>query len=127
MTLRALTVATLLGLTSFASADVSIVDNQRTVSIDCTKDKQVSLVGNNITATLIGVCTRVSIAGHHNTVTGSATTVWIAGNSNTANLDKVDELMVPGNKNTATYNGPLAAKATKVSNPGNENTITKQK
>ncbi len=124
--MKLVTVATLLALTSLASSDVSLVDNQQTVSVDCAKDKQVSLVGNNITATLVGTCSKVSIAGHHNTVTGSATTVWIAGNSNTANLDKVDELIVPGNKNTATYHGPLAAKATKVSNLGNDNTITKQ-
>ncbi|CAN5734395.1 hypothetical protein BH11MYX3_BH11MYX3_41070 [soil metagenome] len=127
MTLRSLTVATLLAVTSIAGADVSIVENQQTVSVDCAKDKQVSLVGNYITATLVGVCTKVSIAGHHNTVTGSASTVWIAGNTNTANLDKVDELMVPGNKNTATYKGPLGAKATKVSNPGSGNTITRLK
>ncbi len=122
----ALAVASLLAVTSIAAADVSLVENQQTVSVDCAKDKQVSLVGNRITVTLVGTCVKVSIAGNQNTVTGSAATVWIAGNANTANLDKVDELSVPGNKNTATYNGPLTAKATKVSNPGTGNTITKQ-
>lgn len=127
MKLSALLVTSLVALTSLASADVSIVENQQTISVDCAKDKNVSLVGNHITATLTGVCTKVSVAGNHNTITGSATTVWLAGNHNTATLGQVDELMVPGNHNTATYKGPVSAKATRVSNPGNKNTITQQK
>ncbi|MBL0219843.1 MAG: DUF3060 domain-containing protein [Myxococcales bacterium] len=127
MKLSALVAATLVALSSLASADVSVVENHETVAIDCAKDKIVSLVGNHITATLTGTCTKVSVAGNFNTVTGSANSVWLAGNHNTAALDHVDELMVPGNYNTATYKGPVSAKATKVSNPGTKNTITQQK
>ncbi len=127
MKLSALVAATLIALTSLASADVSVVENHETIAVDCTKDKTVSLVGNYITATLTGTCTKVSVAGNHNTVTGSAISVWLAGNHNTAALGQVDELMVPGNFNTATYKGPVSAKATKVGNPGNKNTITQQR
>jgi hypothetical protein len=125
--MKLLVVTTLLAVTSIASADVSIMDNDQTVEVDCAKDKQVSVVGNHATVTLTGTCTKVSISGNHATVKGAATTVWIAGNHNTATLSGVDTLMVAGNENTVSYKGPITAKATKVSAPGNKNTITKQK
>jgi hypothetical protein len=125
--MKLLVTATLLALTSIASADVSIMDNDQTIEVDCTKDKQVSVVGNHATITLTGTCAKVSISGNHATLMGAATTVWIAGNQNTATLSGVDSLMVAGNENTVSYKGPIAAKATKIKNPGNKNTITKQK
>jgi hypothetical protein len=117
----------LLASTSIAAADVTIVDNHKTLEVDCAKDKEVNLLGNHITVTLKGVCTKVSLTGNHNTVTGSATTVAIPGNHNTATLDKVDTLAVPGNHNTATYKGPVSAPKTTVSVLGNKNKVTQQK
>jgi hypothetical protein len=122
-----LLVATLLLAASTASADVSIMDNDQTIEVDCAKDKQVSVIGNHATVTLTGTCTKVSISGNRATLIGSAATVWIAGNQNTATLSGVDTLMVAGNENTVTYKGPITAKATKVKAPGNKNSITKQK
>jgi hypothetical protein len=117
----------LLAMTSLAAADVTVMDNNKTLEVDCAKDKEVNLLGNKITVTLKGVCSRVSLTGYHNPVTGSATTVSIPGNHNTATLDQVDTLSVPGNQNTVTYKGPVSAKKTKVAAPGNKNTITLQK
>lgn len=125
--MKILVAAALAALTSIASADVSIMDNHQTVTVDCAKDKTVSVIGNHATVTLTGTCTKVSISGNQATLTGAATTVLIAGNENTATLSGVDTLMVAGNQNTVSYKGPLAAKATKVSAPGNKNKITKQK
>ncbi len=125
--MKHLVAATLLALTSIASAEVSIMDNDQTIEVDCAKDKQVSVVGNNATITLTGTCAKVSISGNHATLIGAATTVWIAGNQNTATLSGVDSLMVAGNENTVAYKGPIAAKTVKIKNPGNKNTITKQK
>jgi hypothetical protein len=128
MKLRLITTA-LLCLTSIASADVSLMDNDQKVTVDCAKDKNVNIIGNSATVTLTGTCTKVSVSGNKATVTGSATTVLISGNSNTANLTTVDTIMVTGNKNTVTYKGAVDAKLKKpkISNPGTGNTITAQK
>jgi len=127
MKLRLFAATTLLALASIASADVSLIDNEKTVDIDCSKDKEVSLIGNHLTVTLTGTCTKVSISGNHATLTGAANSVWIAGNHNTATLSGVDTLNVAGNHNTVSYKGPITTKVTKVSNPGTKNTITRLK
>lgn len=120
-------VASLISLTSIASADVTIMDNDQTITVDCAKDKQVSIIGNNASVTLTGTCTAVSITGNGATLSGSAKSVAIQGNDNTAKLASVDSIMVAGNDNTVTYKGPATAKKTKVSAPGNNNSIKKQK
>lgn len=122
----ALTSLTILPL---ATADVSIVDNDQTIAVDCASDPNVSIMGNQATVTLTGVCAKVVISGNHATVTGSAKLVSIPGNHNTAMLDAVDTLSVPGNHNTATYKKPVnpKLKKTKVASPGNHNTITRTK
>ena len=123
------TLLALLAMTSMAAADVSVMDNNKTLTVDCAKDKEVNLLGNKITVTLTGVCTKVSITGNECSVTGSALAVSIPGNHNTATLDKVDAISVPGNQNTVTYKGPATAtvKKTKVAAPGNKNSVTQQK
>lgn len=116
-------------LLPIAAADISIVENHETVTIDCAKDPNVSVAGNHATVTLTGTCTKIMLAGNHATLTGSATAVWIAGNHNKADLQAVDSLSVPGNHNKASYKktvNPKLKKA-KVSNPGNKNTITRTK
>ncbi len=125
--MKLLIATSLLALTSIASADISVVDNDQTIEVDCAKDNQVSVVGNHATITLTGTCAKVSISGNQATLMGAATTVWIAGNQNTAVLSAVDTLTVAGNENTVSYKGPVVAKTTKIKNPGNKNTITKQK
>ena len=112
-----------------AAADVSLVDNHETVTVDCAEDPNVSIMGNDATVTLTGTCKNVSISGNHATVSGSATSVSISGNHNTANLDAVDSLLVAGNFNTATYKTTVdpKLKKTKTSNTGHENTITRTK
>lgn len=117
----------LVATTSVAAADVTVMDNGKTLEVDCAKDKEVSLLGNKISVTLKGVCTKVSVTGNECTVTGSANTVTLPGNHNTATLDKVDTISVPGNQNTVTYKGPVTAKKTKIAAPGNKNSITQQK
>ena len=126
MTKRLLVVA-LLSMSSLAAADVTVADNKQTLEVDCAKDKQVNILGNEATITLKGTCTKVSVSGNKANVTGSANTVWIAGNNNNVTLPGVDTLTIAGNNNNVTYKGPVTAKTTKVSNPGNKNTVTRQK
>lgn len=112
-----------------AAADISLIDNHKTVTVDCAKDPNVSIMGNHAKVTLTGTCTSVSISGNHAAVTGSTTTVSIAGNHNLASLDAVDALSVAGNHNTATYKATVDAKLkkTKVRNAGKYNKITQAK
>ena len=85
------------------AADVSIIDNNKTITVDCAKDKSVNLIGDQLTVTLTGTCTRVQLSGNHETVTGSATTFWVAGNHNTVTADGTDEIQIAGNDNTLSW------------------------
>lgn len=110
-----------------AFADVTVMDNDKTISVDCAKDKNVTLIGNNITANLSGTCESVKVTGNHENVVGSVTNAYVAGNHNTLALDGVDTISVAGNNNTVTHKKPLAKKKTNVSNLGKGNTITQTK
>jgi hypothetical protein len=110
-----------------AAADISIFDNDQTVTVDCAKDKTVNVVGNNATVTLTGTCDSIQVAGNKATVAGSVVTASITGNENTLALDAVDTVSVTGNKNTVTYKKAIKAKKTKVSTLGNHNKVSQAK
>jgi Protein of unknown function (DUF3060) len=112
---------------SVAFADVTVMDNDKTIAVDCAKDKNVTLIGNNITANLSGTCESVKVTGNHENVVGSVTNAFVAGNHNTLVLDGVDTISVAGNHNTVTHKKPLAKQKTNVSNLGKGNTITQTK
>lgn len=126
ITLIAATLALALTATT-AGADVSILDNNQTITVDCAKDKGVNIVGNKATVTLNGTCDRVQISGNKATVKGSAVQVYVAGNDNMLTLDAADEIYVAGNRNAVSYKKPVKAKSTKVASPGNENKINQTK
>ncbi len=108
---------------AIAAADVTIVDNGKAVTVDCAKDPKVDLIGNHITITLTGTCKKLNITGNHETVTGSAGEVWVAGNENTLTIDAATTITVAGNKNTVSWKQP----GTKVQNSGKDNTVTQLK
>lgn len=116
-------VLALLLTTSVAFAERQIVDNNANVTVDCKKDSEVSLIGNNMTITLVGTCTRVNVTGNREKVTGSATTFFIAGNHNTVIAETTDDITLAGNHNTVTWK--KSGKGTpKIANPGKDNTIS---
>lgn len=118
----------LVSLTGVAAADISILDNRQTLTVDCAKDPNVNIAGNHATLTLNGVCENVNVSGNHATVTGSAKKIMVSGNHNTVDLDTVDVLAVPGNHNTASYKRSSdPKKPTKVSSPGKRNKVSKKK
>src|SRR6187549_221556 len=84
-----------------ASADVTVMDNDKTLTVDCAKDKNVSLVGSHITVTLNGTCEAVKVTGSHETIVGSVTNAFVTGSHNTLTLDGVDNLSLTGSHNTA--------------------------
>ena len=117
----------LVAFAQLASADISIVDNHKQLTVDCAADPNVTVSGNHAQLTLTGTCGSVQLLGNHAVVTGSATSVMMAGNHNTATLAAVDDLRVTGNHNTATYQRALKRKATKVSTTGKFNKVGKAK
>jgi len=112
-----------------ASADVSIGDNQQTVTVDCAKDPNVSVSGNEATVTLTGNCETVILSGNKAKVSGSTKAILVSGNDNTANLESVDKIGTPGNNNRVTYKTTIDTKLkkAKISNPGNKNVVAKRK
>jgi hypothetical protein len=112
-------------IASVASADVvSVMDNNKEITTDCSKDKEFNLVGNNIKLTMTGTCTKVTATGNHANVSGSVTEAHLIGNHNVYALDGVDTIKVIGNHNTVTYKKPLAKKKTTVGNLGKKNKIS---
>ncbi len=121
-------VAAVLGaLPAPARADVSVIDNDKTLDVDCAKDPEVNLIGNHLTVTTKGVCARITISGNHATVTGSANAVLVSGNHNTLTLAAADDVTVSGNSNTLTVRKSVKLKAPRVTNSGTDNHITQPK
>jgi hypothetical protein len=119
--------ATLALTATAARADVHIVDNNKTITVDCAKDKSVNIAGNKATVTLKGTCDMVNISGNKATVKGSVLVANISGNSNALTLDGVDGIMVSGNENTVTYKKAVKEKSPKMADTGTGNKISQTK
>ena len=131
--MKRLAIASLFAVTSIASISAvafakggHIMDNGKTMTIDCKDSPAVMVMGNENTVTLTGTCTDVSVTGNKNTVTGAAASqVSTTGNDNTVTIDTVDRITSTGNRNTIAYKKSAAGSDTKVSNTGKDNKITK--
>jgi Protein of unknown function (DUF3060) len=119
------------GLTALAAttaaAEVTIMDNHRSTTINCAHQREVNVIGNHNKVTLTGTCSALTVTGNHNTVFGSTTEAGVAGTHNTIELEAVDEIAVTGTHNTISYKQPIARKRTAVSNTGTNNKITQRK
>jgi len=107
-----------------ASANISVMDNDKKIDVDCAKDPEVMLIGNHLTVTLKGVCARVSITGNHEVVTGSATVVDVQGNHNAVTLSAADDVAIAGNSNTVSVKKAVKLKAPRIANTGNDNKVS---
>jgi hypothetical protein len=56
--------AALAGFAGPAHADITITENNKTVAIDCAKDGEILLTGNNIKVTATGVCGKLTVSGN---------------------------------------------------------------
>jgi hypothetical protein len=122
--LLAMLVTTLASSDAFADARV-LTGNHTKFTNDCAKYKEVEVVGNHISVTLKGTCTRVTVSGNHATVRGSAKTVSVPGHHCQVDLDETDEISVPGNANKVTWKKSAVEGGPSISNSGNKNTVTK--
>lgn len=120
--------AALVIASSTAAADITIVDNNQKVTVDCSKDPSVDVLGNHATILLEGTCNKVTFAGNHSTLTGSVTAIVVPGNHNTAILDVVDVISVAGNHNKVSYKRASdPKKKTRVGVTGNKNKVSQAK
>lgn len=128
MTRIASIVLVLGSLCGVAAADAMFADNKQTATVDCAKDANVSITGNDATITLTGTCEVLLVSGNKAKVTGSAKKTIVSGNDNTVDLDVVDSLLVSGNSNTVSYKKASdAKKKPKASNTGNKNKVAQKK
>jgi Protein of unknown function (DUF3060) len=111
-----------------ALADLMVIENDETHTVDCAKDKKVMISGNGAKITLTGTCENVMISGNDAKVTGSATNVMVSGNKNTVELDATLSIKVSGNSNTVSYKKSTdPKKKVGVLNSGNGNKVTQAK
>ena len=113
-----------LGAHGVARADVVVIDNHRTVEVDCAKDPAVRLIGNHLTVAARGVCAKITISGNHATVVGSAVEVRVTGNHNTLTLAAADDILVDGNSNTVAVKKAVKLTAPRATDSGSANQIT---
>jgi hypothetical protein len=111
-------------LAATAHAEVTIIENNRTVDVDCAKDPEIALLGNHITITTQGVCASIAILGNHASVRGSSREVNVAGNHNTLSLVAADDVSVAGNHNTISVRKGVTRKTPRISNLGTDNRVT---
>jgi hypothetical protein len=113
---------------SLAAADVMEMDNHKTVTVDCKKDPNVSVMGNENTYTLHGTCVSLQVQGNKNTVAAdTVTTISIPGNDNTVAAAATDSISTPGERNTVSYKAGASGKDKPgITNPGKNNTIGKK-
>lgn len=110
-----------------AFADVMLHDNKQKVTVDCAKDKQVHIHGNDAEVKLTGTCVVVMVAGNNAKVVGSATTIQVTGNKNMLDLDGAQSINVTGNDNSISYKKSLdAKKPVGVNNTGTKNKVEKK-
>jgi uncharacterized protein (DUF2345 family) len=109
-----------------AFADAQVMDNGKTLTIDCAKDKTASIMGNENTITLTGACDSVSIMGNKNTIAlASSTAVKVQGNDNTVAVTGTANVTVNGSRNTLSL--PKDAKTSPLTDRGKDNKITRAK
>ena len=116
-------------IATVAAADIMEDDNNKTHNVDCSKDKNVMVSGNENTFNLTGACSEVNISGNNNVVTGSVKSVRISGNENKLTLEQLDAVLLSGNDNVLTYKKTLDPKKKKVGvlNSGDRNKVSKVK
>jgi len=127
--MKRLVLAMLMTMTLASSAALAdprvLTGNHTKFTNDCSKYKEVDVIGNHNTVTLKGTCTRLTVSGNHATVRGSAKTVSVPGHHCEVNLNETDEISVPGNNNKVTWKKSSVEGGPSISNSGNRNTVTK--
>jgi hypothetical protein len=116
-------IALVLLVASTAAAN-TYLDNDKTVTHDCAKDPEATVIGNDNTITFTGACGTISANGNNNKLTiASVKRLELLGNDNTVTVDEVDAIAALGNRNTVVWKKGIADRKPKVSSPGTGNKI----
>jgi len=125
LVLALLLVPTLSG--SVALADRSI-HGDKSGTIDCSKDPEVSIHSGEGTFTFTGTCTKIAVNGGNNKLTiENVKKLAVVGAGNTIDITGVDKIAVTGSGNTISYKGTTTGKGkTNVAAIGTGNNIKKK-
>jgi hypothetical protein len=126
--MKRLIVCSLLVSAVAVAGNKSYMDNSKTMTVDCAKQPEVTIMGNKNTFTFTGTCTKVNVQGNDNTVTVASTKLLLVqGNKNTVTADATDEIRAQGNENTITWKKPIDEKQPKITDMGKTNKIDQAK
>ena len=119
--------ALVLLLASPAAFAKHYMDNKLTITHDCSKDPEASVMGNDSTITVTGACDSVSVQGNHNTLKiASSKKVSVNGNENTVSVEASDAIAVNGTSNKVSYKKGVSGDKVAVTNNGSKNTVAKE-
>jgi hypothetical protein len=121
----ALAVLLLIPTASFAERTIH---GDKTATIDCAKDPEVSIHSGGGSFTFTGTCDKISVHGGNNTVAiANVKKLAIVGAGNTADVGKADKIAVTGSGNKVTYKGTVKGTGKpNVATIGSDNKITKK-
>ena len=116
----------LLLVPSVSLADRSI-HGDKSATIDCSKDPEVSIHSGEGTFTFTGTCDKIAVNGGNNKLTiENVKKLAIVGAGNTVDVKGADKIAVTGSGNTVTYKGTVTGKGkTNVASIGSRNSIKK--
>jgi hypothetical protein len=117
----------LLLVPTLALADRAIVGD-KTGTIDCSKDPEVTIQSGEGTFTFTGTCDKITVNGGGNKVTiENVKKLAIVGAGNTVDIGGADKIAVTGSNNKVDYKGTVTGKGkTTVASIGTGNKITKK-
>ena len=114
--------AALVMIPAIAGAENTVIENSKTLTIDCAKDPVISLIGNHNKITLTGPCKKLTITGNHESVAGAVAVLFVAGNDNEVALETSDEITVAGSDNAVSW----TTGKPKITNSGKRNKVGKK-
>lgn len=120
-------VTSLLLIPNLALADLAI-HGDKSGTIDCTKDPEVSIHSGEGTFTFTGTCDKIAVNGGNNKLTiENVKKLAVVGAGNTIDIGGADKIAVTGSGNTVTYKGTVTGKGkTNVAAIGTGNSIKKK-
>ena len=125
---RLAALAFVIGLSGVAFGDAHVMGNNKTLTIDCAKDKSAMVMGNQNTITMTGTCSSLSVQGNKNIIKSeTATAVDVLGNDNTVTVTAADTISITGNTNHVSWKKGATGKAPSVTDTGKDNKVTQTK
>ena len=118
----------LLLVSATALADVTVIDNKQTITVDCAKDHGAAVTGNNNTLVLKGKCDSLSVSGNKNNIKAdSVKQVMVSGNDNNVASAAAESILVSGDRNTVTWTKGISKPKPSIADNGDNNKVSQTK